>query len=143
MSELTGYPRKVSEAILPVVDVNPKKIEIVKRSVITDSLSGTIYTTPTNKDFYLHALHLSGFKSNATGCTGFAINATINGVTSVLIDLNHAALTAMTEAHTSLSLNIPVKIDRNTAITVTSNNADTLNRVSGIIYGYELDDVGA
>lgn len=132
-------PNELAEKVVPTCETNPellRKITIVRDITITDSSSGTIYTTPTNQDFYLTDVQMDGFKSAAAGTTEFYITVTINGATKKIISMHHPTTTAINNLHAEKSFLLPIKLDRNTNITLNSNNATTFNRVIGIICGY-------
>lgn len=132
-------PTKVSDNVQLVLNVNPKDYknsEIVLSNTCVNSTSSTIYTTPTDRDFYLTSAQLSMIKDAGALSTYSAINCTINGDANVrLIRVIGLATTAQTES-LSISFPAPVKVDRGTAITVINSNAGANVSASGLIAGY-------
>lgn len=132
MSELTGYPRRVSEAILPVVEVNKKYCNVTASTKLVAPT--TIYTTPTNKDFYIVSMWCQmGEAGNRT------LTATINGQATIICRY----ATAYTEGtavsgSTNINLSIPLKIDRGTNIIAGGNATEG----SVGIVGYTEDITG-
>ena len=115
LSEITGYPRKVADAIIPVLPVNKKYCNIVKSADAT----GTLYTTPADKDFYLIAANISA--EGSAGADGRThITVTVGGVaTQILNTYVDSAVGTQNTATNNLSLSVPLKIDRGTAIICT------------------------
>jgi len=114
LSELTGYPRKVADAIIPVVEVNKKFCDVVE----SGTNGATIYTTPTTRDFYLCSAFVSYYSGDGT--ENVYITAVINGVTKNIIYGRAHATAATGETIAGFSINpcYPIKIDRGTAIIV-------------------------
>jgi hypothetical protein len=128
LSELTGYPQQISESIIPVITVNKKYCDIVKVAVA----AGTIYTTPANKNFYL----CNVIAAQTTPDEIIEVTITIGGVAVKIIDLT-IALASTAGSTCVLNLVYPVKIDRNTAITLTGAGT-----ASATIIGYTEDVTG-
>jgi len=131
LSELTGYPRKIADAILPVVNINPKKFISVVKTLDAD---GPIYTAPADKDFYFIGYSVVAASAAASVSR---IDLTINGET-ITGGAGYLSITAGQGA-SNLSFTNPIKIDRATALQLTSNADDIL----ATIYGYEEDVTGA
>jgi len=141
LNNMTGYPMKVSEAILPVVDVNPRYTNIIGAAPATNATSGTPYTTPANKDFYLTGFTISLIKDVTSTSTATALMAYINGVQVALGRIAGITLTAQNDS-LSASFPFPLKIDRNTAITITNTTNVANIAAYASIYGYLVDNVG-
>ena len=138
LSELTGYPRKVADAIIPVVPINKKFSNVIE----TATSAGTIYSIPANRRFFLTAVAVS-FGAGAGGgvLTG---NVTVsgtngNGVVKVLL----AAVNPITGpgfatcGNNSISLNFPLELKSGTNITLAITAA---TEARATIYGY-LEDL--
>lgn len=127
--------------VIPVVDVTPwnnKSADIVRFNVATNSTTSTIYTTPSNQDFYLTGAVLSTIKDATATSTNSGLNVVINGQTLALLSISSLTLTAQNQT-VSLSLSVPVKIDRGTNITVT-NGTNVANVTSrGNIVGFVIN----
>lgn len=134
-----GVPQDLKSEIIPVLEVNPRLLrvcDIVRGEVRTATGSVTLYTTPSNADFYLTAITLSAHADAAHDNTLLAsIASTINGATRNLLRLAKLSLTA-THQSLSISFPYPIKIDRNSTITL--NLAFTAGACSafGSFYGY-------
>lgn len=138
-------PTTMTNQVVPVIDVNPKHarvVQICKTASITNQSSATVYTTPTDKDFYITALAL-GLIKDATATTIYVnIKAYVDGVNSDIITLPCITLTAQ-NIGTSLALTTPIKVDKNTAITLNSfsNNANITAYAN--VHGYEISNIKA
>jgi len=110
-------PNQIAEKVVPVMEVNPK---LLRRTTIvrTVATAGTIYTTPTNQDFYLTGVQYSLTKDAtcdlATGRS--TINAVIGGLATEIIGHVTITLTAYNQTITKV-FDHPLKIDRGTNIT--------------------------
>ena len=109
-NEIDGY----ESSIQPVVDVGVNHPDIV-RDATANNATTTIYTTPSNKDFYLTNVHGIA-EGNALG----TFTITIDGVTRAF-KIKHI--------YHSLSLLFVdgLKIDRNTNITITSATTENIH----------------
>jgi len=116
----------VHEVITPVISLKP-----VANIVKSATTATTIYTTPTDKDFYLTSLYLSVAKDAAQTGTSASITAIIDGVTVNLLSFISITLTA-SEVADNIVFNTPIKIDRGTAIaTVASNWTSSRSGLTG------------
>jgi len=123
-------PSELSNQVVPVMEVNPRLTRTVSivRSLMAST--GTIYTTPTNQDFYLTGSIITG----AAVGTQAQLTAVINGATQII---NFAEIIEGTGTYVGVvavtqgnqNCNFPIKIDRGTAIALP-------NPASCIIYGY-------
>lgn len=131
LSELTGYPRKVADAIIPVLPVNKKYITIGKHK----NSDGTVYTTPANKDFYLTNIMVS-VSATGGGTAYCSVVGTINGEAQTIAYIN---CINTVEHGTSASYNLinPIKLDRNTNIVLDISDAGAAH-----ILGYTEDITG-
>lgn len=135
-------PDELAEKVVPVMEVNPKllrRVTIMKRGLSTATGTITIYTTPADKDFYLTDFYISYFKDAACDNTSIIMTAAVDGASVELWGIRRPTLTADSD-NISFNLNFPIKIDRNTTITLTGTFAvGVLQRQAGI-FGY-TDDV--
>jgi hypothetical protein len=133
----------VSNELAPLTPVIPilRYANIARSAVNLNSASATIYTTPSDKDFYLTAAAIARTSSNAATGVQSTITATIEGVSRVLLDLPR--LTSQQEQPaSSLSQTwayCPIKIDRNTIIAVTNNDGTGTIRTHATIQGYTVE----
>lgn len=133
-------PNELAEKVLPVMEVNPKllrRANVVK--YVSGASSGTIYTTPTDKDFFLCTAILSVNKDVASTAAGTYLSCVVEGVTTRLIHIAGITLTVQSEC-LSVSFPVPIKIDRNTPIAIASSASGAVIAVAGTITGYTVED---
>ena len=113
-------PNELEPKIQSVIDVTPnmnESCDVVVASPKSTTGTTTLYTTPSNKDFYLTGAWLSYTKDatcdTATGA--LPITATLNGVAIQFLTLSKLTLTAE-QRQISITFETPIKIDRNTII---------------------------
>lgn len=140
-------PDQLADKIVPVMEVNPKLLRvcnIVRGANKATTASATLYTTPTDKDFYLTGIALSYTKNVTCDTATGALNVTvyIDGALQTLFSLAKLTLTAE-EKTGSITFPIPVKLDRNTPITYgTTWTAGAMIQAISIV-GYTVDNVNA
>ena len=131
-------PTKINDSVQPVININPKdyrRVNIVKRV----GTAATVYTTPTDKDFYLVAFNISAGSLTA-GTNTWNLSATIDGDSSATaLAYIYLEITAGTSSQDSTSQNFkyPIKIARGTNIT--TSGAGTFSGRSCTIYGYTVE----
>jgi len=133
-------PRELAKQIQLVYGVNPlREIQIANVSV-SDATTGTILTTNSAKDTFLVGFLLTVAKSSLSPSAFSAIRFTVAGGVggSANFMIRYEPLTAgqFTE---SLSLPLPIKLDRGSDITVTNSSATASIDATGIVYFYETD----
>lgn len=138
-------PNELAEKIVPVIDINQKHVricDVVRHVSSTTSGSTNIYTTPSNKDFYLVGASLS-ISKNAT-CDDESgevdYNIIIDGGSRSFIILAKLTLTALNSSIT-LSLNNPIKIDRGSVISIAGNVTFTVGAMvkAATLIGYTVE----
>lgn len=112
-----AIPNQLSNTIAPVLDIAPKFTTIVKASSLATSAPATIYTTPTNKDFYLTFLSLSVSKDAACDGVDYYITIYIDGAAIRFPRMAMQTLTASSMTR-EISFAYPIKVDRGTAIQI-------------------------
>ena len=122
-------------AVIPIQPV----VRLVKPSRATSTGSATIFTAASDKDTYLTGVLFSYTKDatcDMSSASDPGVTATIDGVATNIIRLGTLTLTAQSEA-VYISFPIPLKIDRGTAVQLTSVSytAGTMTR-SVVAYGY-------
>lgn len=128
--------------VIPIVDVTPRKFkntDIVRRNVCQNATSTTLYTTPSNADFYLTGVSLNVIKDATSQSVSSRVNIIINGATQTILSIEGLSLTAQIESNT-ISVIRPVKVDRGTNITLTNTNATANITAGATICGY-VDNV--
>lgn len=138
-------PSQFAEKVVPVVDVNPKHARvcnIIRRTQANNNTSATVYTTPTDKEFYLVSYELSLIKDATSTSVGTYIEVTIDGATQILAYIDSFTLTAQAEAITG-SFPIPIKIDKGSNINL-RNSTNVANCKSDLaIIGFTVDNINA
>lgn len=119
-----ALPTVSTNYIQPVISADPAFCDVFKSQSTTSSGAGsaTIYSTPTDKDFYLTFLRLGYAKSaNCDVANGtLSLNVVINGETISLMAFPIVNLT-LQEQHMALYFDPPLKIDRNSTILQTGH----------------------
>jgi hypothetical protein len=128
---LEGEQFIVSKTIVPVIEVDPmmkKSADIVRSLYAGNNGGGTIYTTPANQDFYLTGATLTMMTDNGATATDARLGIYVLGVIQYVLRIGNVPGLAKSGT-ISLSFNHPIKIDRNTAITIV-NQAATANIIT-------------
>ena len=102
------------KAIIPISPV----LNIVRFAVRSTTGTTQVYTTPSDKDFYLTALTLGGSSNATSDGTAMYIQVTIDGVTQRPLYLVKQTLTAFT-GNVAIAFPFPIKLDRNTNVSLT------------------------
>lgn len=131
-------PTEFAEKVIAVAEVNPKLLKIVdicRDATATNAVVATIFTTPTDKDFYLTNAQLSIIKDvTSTSATSY-IDCVINNVTTTLLSIPSFTLTVQNQT-TSVNFRFPLKIDRGTSIRVLNGTNVANISAAGNIQGY-------
>lgn len=126
--------------IIPTINI--QQHTSIVRSGSTSTSNVTLFTTPLDKDFFLTACTVSLAKDAtsdlATG-TPCGISMTVGGTASAILPISSLTLTAQ-NTFVTLNLERPVKVDRNTSISLVKG-ATTVGTcvVGGSICGYLSD----
>jgi len=136
-------PKKVMPTISPVFEVNAKRCDVVRGINRTTTGGSTIFTTPTDKDFYLVGCQFGLIKDatcDMASGTVAGISAVLEAQTRNIIQTPTITLTAQ-EVTQGLSFPVPIKIDRGTTILIISNafTAGVCIRTASII-GYTQEN---
>jgi len=126
---------EVADFIQPVKEITPR-INICRNLTSTNSTGGTIYSVPSDKDFYLISASVSVIK-DVTSTSGYTrILATIDGVSQILLSIVGLSLTVQNDVVSIYFGPQGIKIDRGTNITL-ANNTNVAN-ITGqaCIHGY-------
>jgi hypothetical protein len=141
---IDATPNTLGNQIIPVLECNPKlqrHVTFVKTSSSTVSASGaSLYTTAPTKDFYLTSAYFYMTKDAtcdvAIGLAG--ITAIVGGLSFYVIGISRLTTTAQDQG-VYINFPQPIKIDRNTAITISafSYTAGLSARTYGIMGYYD------
>lgn len=129
---------EISEEIIAVIPIIPKCNIVRSIRAINASNVVTLFTTPTDKDFYLTNAALNFIKDASATSTVSDITVYIDGVLQTLLRIDQITLTAQTGSIAE-SYPIPIKIDRGTNITVEHGTAVANITTSGMIKGYTVE----
>jgi hypothetical protein len=141
-------PSQLAEKVVPVMEVNPKllrRCEIVRTNAASNATTATIYTTPTDKDFYLCGASLSVIKDVTSTSVVSAIAAPVGGGTTDtrrILVISEISVTIQ-NGSVATSFQTPIKIDRGVTIVVTNSTNVGNIRADGCIWGYLVENINA
>jgi len=129
----------VSPVIQPIIEVKrPGKIFEVS-GTLQNATSQTIFTTPNDKDLYLTSGTFSFIKDATSTATELTLKIyDYNGVQRSLIRVMCLTLTAQSNV-IPFTFPLPIKLQRNTIITLTSDTNVATIRVGASLQGYEVE----
>jgi len=130
---------EILDNIVPVVIVEPK-VDIVIGSTLDNGTSLTLYTTPTDKDFYLTTAQMNVIKDVTSTSNRSRLLVTINGVSQQLLTLASLTLTPQ-NITVAQNYRIPIKLDRNTGVIITNSTNVANISTSASISGYTVETV--
>jgi hypothetical protein len=128
---------EIGEEIIPVLIVEPQ-INIVRSSATVNVLSVTLFTTPTDKDFFLTSINLSAKFKTGGASTVVRFVATIDGVLNTFIRLVNIAGEGTT-TQMSIPFQKPIKVDRGSVISAACDVAEVNTAYSGGFTGYTVE----
>lgn len=135
-----GYlPKKLGDTIIPVINVTPKDVktqDIFKHGSASNATSATLYTTPTDQDFYLTHAELAVIKDATSTSTESSILLTQDGVAKRVCYLPSITLTAQTLSQSSTFR--PMLLSRGTTITITNSTNAANIKTTGCIIGFTM-----
>lgn len=132
---------QVNPILQPTIPIT-RICDIIRSASVSASAStGTLFTTPSDKDFYLSLVSFNIIKDStcdvASGNTN--LRAVINGANTDLIAIPMLTLTAQ-ETNVQVAFPIPFKVDKNTSITLVANTFTAGNfRKTGLLAGYTME----
>jgi len=140
-------PNELAEKVVPTLEVNPHLVKLANVTASTSSSTTadlTVYTTPTDEDFYL-TYALWSIAENATDdgsstslvCTPYDLNANWN-----ILQIRGLTTTAQSET-IAVNFDSPIRIKRNTAINVSHTTTAGVMSKGRRIAGYNIDNEGA
>lgn len=106
----------------------------IKPSVKARRATGSNTIVPAaDKDFYITSMSISIAKTAAETGSGAVISATIDGVSTQILEIRGITLTADAQTAT-IALSYPLKVDKNTAVTFVVTGA--MSAASAVVTGY-------
>jgi hypothetical protein len=144
-----SIPNQLDTKIVPVIEVNPKLlrvVNIIRGTAKTTTGSATIYTTPTDRDFYLTAITFAVTKNAACDVASgrYGLQMYIDGAAQVIGMVSVQTLTA-SDIATSMTFDTPIKIDRNTSIVTAGGVSFTAGAMitTTSILGFTVENTNA
>ena len=136
-------PLRLAESIVPVIDINPQHArvcDIVKTNASSTTGAITIYTTPSDKDFYLTGYNIVVSSNVTADNTSLQLSITVDKLTVTLADIRKQSVTAG-NLSAAQDFSVPIKIDRATAITLETTFTVGGAVKAGTIMGYTVDAI--
>lgn len=132
IDEPQGLPAKVIPNVQPIIDINPLSHPILNIALSVTAF-GTIYTTPTNTDFYLTSFSM-GFQEPNQNYKDISIKAYINNIKTVVGTIQNGV--SGDSLNLVYSFPFPLIIDRNTDITfeTTGSFTSVIATIQGFTY---------
>jgi len=134
-------PSEIADKVIPVIEVNPKllrRCNIIRANDALNATAATIYATPADKEFYLVGACLGVIKDVTSQSVATDIRIVVDGRTDRILVIPGITLTVQNSI-VSLSLPFPIKVDKNTNITINNSNAAANIKASGSIIGYTVE----
>lgn len=135
---IDAVPQYTAGQVVPVFDIQPKNCTVQRHYTKSSTGTQAIYTTPTDKDFYLTHASLASTNSALWDGSLTYISITQDGATRLILILYQLTTTAGTQS-TSISFPYPIKVDRGTAINLVMSFAAGTQSVGCTIGGYVLE----
>jgi len=104
----------------------------------TNSTTGTVLTTPADKDFYITACTLSFSKDATATNTITNLRTTCRGAQLVFASLAQQTLTVQ-NGSVALNFNPPIKCDRGVVVEIANGTAVNNIRASATVTGYTVE----
>jgi hypothetical protein len=143
LSELTGVPNQISESILPVIQLNNRKIDTTKRHYAQNTVGGTILSgIPLGKKFMVCCASCAFIKDASSTATSITMYVTISGQTNYILTIPTLSLTAQSGNQT-ICFPVPIELKSGDGAGIASDTNVAEIAYSGILYGYYEDIVGA
>lgn len=130
------------DKVQPIFSVTANRYcQITRGASSTGTGASTIFTTATDRDFFLTGASLS-FSKDATcdlaSGSNVNLNVVVDGATRQILILSNLTLTAQ-DKQLSIALNPPVKLDRGAVVQISSTSFTVGNLVKvATIQGFEL-----
>jgi hypothetical protein len=128
LQSLQGLPTSLNPNVQPVFEIRRKFTDIMIHGASTTTTGITLYTTPTNQDFYLTFLSAAYIKDVVCDNTAVYVQFYVNGAARQIIFPVYPtqAGTAMKD----ITFSSPIKLQRGTAVTMSGSfGAGTLTKV--------------
>jgi len=130
-----AIPSEVNDVIQPTFDVRPPATISRSAQASNTAAEQTIYTTPTDVDFFLSSACLSLIKDVTATSTATNLFATIDGVQRQILVIVGITLTVQNQT-VAISYDTPIKVDRGTNITLKHSAATANVNAQATIQGF-------
>ena len=141
-TQLSEQPNNVDNRnVIPIVDITPENREYLTfgtATTLVNATSSTLFTSSALKDTYITSGVVAYINDVTSTATLITLRVTINGLTSYLVTIPTLTLT-VGSGSVSFALPKPIKIDRNTAVTINSNTNVANISVSATVHGFTRD----
>jgi len=137
-----NVPGELAKSVVPVMEVNPKLLRtcnIVRNCYSYDTGPATVYTTPTDKDFFLTNAVFSSEDDVTSDSTSPRMEVVIDKQTQILLSFRKISGTA-TSKTMALNFNSPIKLDRGSVIQISRIVTVGVSIINGTIVGYTVED---
>ena len=131
-------PSETAAFIQPTVELK-RRCNIVRDTGNLTGATVTVYTTPTDKDFYLVTAQLSAAQDVVSANTRVLMKCTVDGVSRAILNIAMIPSTVQ-RGETSDSYPNPIKVDRGTTIQIACNTGASGTQTNyGSIIGYTVE----
>jgi len=116
-------PKQLARSVVPVLISNPKPstYKVIKNAYNTTQSATVLYTTPSDKDFYLTGIWFSNNSDVACDNTSMIINVVPeNGVSTSILQIYKPSVTVYVESF-PYSFSKPIKLERGSTILFTNS----------------------
>lgn len=137
-------PSQIADKVVPVMEVNPKMLKyanIVMRGSSSTTGTTTIYTTPTNAEFYLTSICMSFSCTAINDQVLLYVAGTPYQQMAILrlLDINLVPLIAQNQTYQK-DYTYPVRMEKGTTITIVKAFAAGAGTYSCTICGYTIEN---
>lgn len=127
----------VVNGLTPVINVGPVAKTLAGAAKSTTG-NLTVFTAHPDKDTFITGFNLVMHRDGTCDCTSIAVQTTQNGLAANLYQ-NEIITGAGSEQHVVVELNLPIKVDRGTAVTLTGTFAAGNLKRAITVFGYEQE----
>lgn len=140
-TSIDDVPNQLASKVVPVLIANPERIvNVIKNYNKANTGASTMYTTPTDKDFYLTDVWLSGSADVLYDGTSARITAIAEGAVAVdVLSHKNQTLTIFQNVFHNRPFNPPVKLERGSVIAVVLSFAAGTPFYTAGFSGYTVD----
>jgi hypothetical protein len=133
-----SVPQYLTNQVVPVFDIQPKITNFVTQTTSTATGDTTIFTTPTDKDFFITFATIANTANAASDSVVCSIGVTIGGATRRIMYLVKETTTAGSQ-NAEMCFTYPIKVDRGSIIRLTKAFTAGATTVNATIGGYTLE----